>query len=866
MPLSSGDILGPYKILAPLGAGGMGEVYKASDSRLDRHVAVKVLQGTSNELRQRFEREALVVAALQHPHICTLLDTGNQDGTDFLVMEYLEGETLQCPLPMAKVLEYGMQIAGALDAAHRKGVTHRDLKPANIMVTASGVKLLDFGLAKWDRTPRAAQQDSTVTGSGTVLGTWPYMAPEQVQGAEVDHRADIWSLGAVLYEMTTGHRAFSGKTPASLIAAILEHSPPPLAQRQPLAPPQLERVVKRCLAKDPDRRWQSARDVQLELESIRESDSLPTAPPQRQWKWPALAALGFVLALLFGVLWRQQAAHELSPLAASILPPDDSQILEVALSPDGRMLAFTTQSEAKRNLQSEGRRHLWIRPLHSLSSRQLQGTEDADHPFWSPDGRWVAFFAQGKLKKIDASGGPAQPLCDVLRGRGGTWNRQGEILYASTPIGLFRVSENGGTPREVTKLDRAKGDSNHRWPFFLPDGRQYLYLRSGTNPNHSGIFKGSLDAEETTRLLGDQSSAEFFVSPAGDGYLLFSRDGTLMAQPWDPNQSTPAGSPFPVAEKVGVRGGLRQAPFAVSSNGMLALVHAGESPLKQLTWVDRSGKHLGTVGGQGGVESPLLSPDGKQVVFSSLGDIWLMDVKNGIPTRFTFGPDADWNPVWSPDGSRVVFASNRGGYFHLYQKNTNRTGTEERLQGSNLNQFADDWSMDGRFLLYAASDPKTRADLWILPVHNGGQPEPLLRTEADEHSASFSPDGKWIAYLSDETGRQEAFVQPFPPTGAKWQISQLGAIWPRWRRDARELFWLDLGGTMMAASLSTAAAFQAGAPQTLFRTGVTDRSVRYSVASDGQRFLFPMPTAAPSPAAPVTIVQNWLAAAKPLRR
>jgi serine/threonine protein kinase len=874
MALSAGAKLGPYEILSPLGAGGMGEVYKARDTRLDRSVAIKVLPehiARREDLRQRFEREARAVASLKHPHICVLHDIGSQDGTGYMVMEYMEGETLAAriargALPLDQALMFAVQIADALDRAHRAGVTHRDVKPSNIMLTRDGVKVLDFGLAKSKSKPGPEQETLTaaLTTEGSVLGTPQYMAPEQFEGKEADARSDIWAFGAVLYEMFTGQKAFQGKSYSSLVGAILSADPRPMSVK-PFTPAALERLVRRCLAKDAEDRWQSMRDVVLELQSIAATPAeTPQTVPRRKWLWPAIAALFAFFAGATGWLLLRPAAPQ-PVLTTSILAPDKAAFNEIAISPDGKLLAFSATSDSKRQL--------WVRPLHSLAAQPLAGTEEARYPFWSPDSRWIGFFAQRKLKKIEASGGPAQTLCDGPRStRGGSWNQDGVILYSELISGLFRVPAQGGTPRQITTLNLARGENYHLWPMFLPGGRQYLYLITSSDPNVAGIYLGALDSKDRTRLLGDISSAAYAAGPTGQGYLLFVREGTLMAQPLDAARATATGEAFPVAEKVGINTASATATargaFSVSGNGMLVYDSSASSGQSQLEWMDRGGKRLATVGELGNVSSPSLSPDGKQVAVSQLdarnttGDIWLHDLARGIPTRFTFDPRRDVAPVWSPDGSRIAFASDRENVNNLYQKSASGAGQEELLLKSGNLKVPTDWSPDGRSLLYTEMDPKTRLDVWVLPMEGDRKPVAVIRTEFSERDGAFSPDGRWIAYISDESGRNEIYVQPYPATGAKWQVSKNGGHWPRWRRDGKELFWLGPEGTMMAAAVSAGRTFQSGIVAPLFETGITRPLERYSASPDGQRFLLPMPVEERTGSSSATVVQNWLAGAK----
>jgi eukaryotic-like serine/threonine-protein kinase len=863
MALSAGDKLGPYEILSPLGAGGMGEVYKARDTRLDRLVAIKVLPehiAKRVDSCVRFEREAQAVASLNHPHICVLHDIGNQNGTSYMVMELLEGETLATriakgPIPLQEALTLATQIADALDRAHRAGVTHRDVKPGNIMLTRDGVKVLDFGLAKSKVNPAPMEETLTaaLTTEGTVLGTPQYMAPEQFEGREADVRSDVWAFGAVLYEMVTGQKAFQGKSYSSLVGAILSADPAPMPAK-PVTPAWLERLVRRCLAKDPEDRYQSMRDVVLDLKS-----AAPESVARRKatrWPW-VVAAAATLLFLGVTVIYFRQTPQEQPVLMMSINPPDKAVFNESAISPNGKLLAFTATSE--------GKRQLWIRPLHAFAAQPLAGTDQAEYPFWSPDNRWIGFFAQGRLKKIDAAGGPAQTLCEVANGRGATWNADGVILYADLFAGLFRVSAQGGAPARLTATDRAKGEIWHRWPWFLPDGRRYLYLINATNEQTTGIYLGMLDSRERTRLVGDPWSPGYAEGPAGESYLLFVRAGTLMAQRFAVTKGALSGEALPIAENVGFEGLRGRASFSVSGNGML-VYDSGTGREAQLAWMGRKGEQLERVGEPVGGPFRLdLSPDEKQIALTVSGvpnyaDVWVRDLERGIATRFTAHPGVDLYPVWSPNGDRIVFGNDREGVYDLYIKGTGGAGQEELLLKSGNHKFASDWTASGG-LIYTETDPKTKSDLWVLQVEGERKPVAFLRTEFDERHGVFGPDAKWIAYSSDESGRHEIYIQPHPPTMAKRRVSREGGHFPRWRRDGKELYWLEDDGTLVAAEVSLGSMLRSGIPKPLFETGITGISERYAVSHDGERFLVPMPME-PTQSRPATVVWNWLAGAK----
>jgi len=866
MPLGTGTRLGPYEIQSALGAGGMGEVYKALDTRLDRTVAIKVLHDTQPGLRERFDREARVVAALQHPHICTLLDIGSQDGVEFLVMEYLEGETLPCPQPLAKVFEYGIQIADALEAAHRKGVTHRDLKPANIMITKSGVKLLDFGIAKWSQKKQFGPDDATMTkaltAAGTLVGTLPYMAPEQLEGREPDARTDIWAFGAVLYEMVTGRRAFSGKTQVSLMAAIVEHDPPAMMPQQPITPPLLERTVRRCLAKDRERRWQSALDIKLELEAIRDAPpaEAPAAAPRRPWSWIAAAAVLAVVAAAGWITLLQKEAPPQPVIQFGVAAQEKTSLDgTIAVSPAGRHLAFPA-------LRGNGQLTLWVRTLETGQMREIAGTDNASLPFWSHDSRSIGFFASGKLKTVSLAGGAPQTICDVSDPRGGAWNRDGVILLASSAASpLLQVSATGGRPEAVTVLDRAAGESSHRWPQFLPDQRSFLYFVYSGQRSRRGVYASSLDSKQTRLVLNtDRMGLHAGTADAGNGRLLFLREGTLMSQPFDAGNLRLSGQAQPVAEPIWRHGALwGLAGFSASQTGILAYRGGGVQEF-QLEWFDRKGTSLGTIGPPGSYDEVWLSPDEKRVALvrepASVSAIWMLEADRGTLSRLTFDASPHLSPVWSPDGRRVAFSADHEGTFDLYVKNADGSGKEELLLKSPTTDNLLDWSRDGRFLLYETLTPM---DIWALPLSGDRKPVAVAKSEFDETQGRFSPDGKWVAFSSNESGRYEIYVQPFPPTGAKWQVSSHGGAQPQWRRDGKELYFLGLDRKLTAVGIKSLDPFQAGVPETMFQTQVATLGGAvnaYAASANGQRFLVIKPLTGSTP---ITVVLNWAVRLRP---
>jgi eukaryotic-like serine/threonine-protein kinase len=879
MSLAAGSKLGPYEIQSPLGAGGMGEVYRARDTRLDRDVAIKVLPANLSSdpaLRQRLEREAKAVSKLSHPHICTLHDIGHQDGVDFLVMELVEGETLEQrlmkgPLPAEQTVRYAAQIADALAKAHKQGITHRDLKPANVMLTKAGAKLMDFGLAKQAETaPLAAaltemtMEQSKLTGEGTIVGTFQYMAPEQLEGKEADARTDIFALGELIYEMVAGKPAFAGKSRASLIASILTNDPPPITQLQPMTPATLERVVKKCLAKDPEERWQSASDLASELKWIVEGGSSAALPiagagakRHNRVAWVS-TVVASVVALAFAALYFWHSGQPLYPIRTFIPPPADTAFIffgdaagPLVLSPDGRNLVFLASTVS-------GAPRLYLRPLDALEARPLPGTENAMFPFWSPDGRMIGFFADGKLKTTDIQGGGAIPICDAPNSRGGSWGPDGTILFAPEfRSALYRVPAGGGTPVQVTRMDESRHTS-HRWPFFLPDGKHFLYLAiNHQNPQdeNDAIYYASLDGKQNQLLLHAFSNAQY-----ASGLLLYLRNGVLEAQSFAPESGKLVGDPHPVASGVTDDGSTWRGIFTVSSNGMLAYSGGAQSQ-SQLAWFDRSGKQLGTVGekvpGLGG-GTIRLSPSGDRVAFpiqGSVTDIWVMDVIRGVRTRLTFGPVGNGNPAWSPDGKWIAYdtISKQGS---LINRRPAAGGGEEVLlpEGSPPRNLAD-WSRDGKYLLYEKGALGTRQEIWAAPLSGGQQPFPVVPPGAFySNSPRFSPDGRWVAYQSNESGRVEIYVVPFRGGQGKWQVSTSGGAFPVWRGDGKEIFYVSADGLLTAVPIvATPDQIQPGKPQPLFRAAAD----AYDISPDGKRLL--LDVVGDQNIKPITVVLNWTA-------
>jgi Tol biopolymer transport system component len=869
MPLSAGDKLGPYEILAPIGAGGMGDVYKARDSRLDRTVAIKVAKA---EFSERFEREARAVAALNHPRICQLYDVG----PNYLVFEYVEGQVPKGPLPLETALAYASQICEALDAAHARKIIHRDLKPANTLVTRQGMKLLDFGLAKFDKPVAVSEETLTMalTSQGQILGTLQYMSPEQLQAKEADARSDIFALGCLLYEMLTGKRAFEGASQASVIAAILERPAPSLAG---IAPPALERVLTRCLEKDPDKRWQSASDLRWALENLQSSEGIAQTQPQpfRAGGWVAWAAAGVLAALLGAAVWMlwPKPATPAQPVRFSLNPPAQSQFafpfFGQSVSPDGRFIVFSAGSASTQA-------SLWLRPVDSVDARALPGTEGGNGPFWSPDSKSIAFLADNKLKRVDIEGGSPQSLCAAdFDFEGGAWGRNGVILFSDGKV-IRSVPATGGTSAPVTSLDPARVEIGHYFPQFLPDGRTILYVIRSPKPDVRGLYTATLDAASGkatrgARLIPEGSSKALYTPPfAGSpGYLLWMRAEDLVAQRFDPAHLRLEGNATVVAESVDEARltGFRRAAFWTSDTGLLAYFGGqfGGSQGFQLDWLSRDGKQREPIGPRDSYDWPRLSPDGTRFAVSrgaasEQNDIWVYEFSRKLMTRLTF-QGINNQPVWSPDGAKIAFSSAYSGAPKILRKAASGTGeTETLLEGDGALM---DWSRDGKYLVYEQQNANTGWDLMVAQLDGAGKPAPFLQTPFDERHAAFSPDGKWIAYDSDESGKAEVYIQSFPASGGKWQVSNAGGTIPRWRGDGKELYFrLASLGDLMAASIHVSSGrIDVEAPHQLFRwTGPPT----YDASADGQHFLMQDPPGVNdfSIVKPMTVVTNWQAALK----
>ncbi|MGH9253087.1 MAG: protein kinase domain-containing protein [Vicinamibacterales bacterium] len=880
MSLTDGAHVGPYEIIGSLGAGGMGEVYRARDPRLQRDVALKVLPARfaeDPERLARLQREAQVLASLNHPNIAAIYGLEEADGLWALVLELVEGPTLaehlsqgvRVPppvhrslgeggssreggrggpvgLPIDEALPIARQVADALEAAHEQGIVHRDLKPANIKVKPDGtVKVLDFGLAKLIepgsgiRDPRSEgataaptmTSPAMMTRAGVILGTAAYMSPEQARGRVVNKRADIWAFGCVLFEMLAGKRAFDGADLTDFIVAVMTKEPD-WTTLPTSTPPRIVELLQRCLTKDPRGRLRDIGDARIEIDDLRAAPSAgvvvtPMHARRRERLAWAVAAIAVVAGLAGGAMgYFRSAPADTRVYHSSILPPPGQTLAAAlafsrfSLSPDGRKLAFVAST-------GSGLTQLWMQPLDGLPAQMLAGTAGALSPFWSPDSRFIGFYAGGKLKTIDAAGGPPLTLADTTGFPGGTWNRDNVILFSTTGAGsvIRRVAASGGAVSAATKLDTDNGETQHWSPFFLPDGRHFVYVVAGSksgSPNDlNGIYVTALDSTERKLLVPGGSNVKY-----AQGYLIFLREQTLMAQPFDVGRLELTGDPVPIAEQVAT-GGLsgRLGAFAVSEDRVLAYRSGFATDVSQLVWFDRTGKQVGVLGEPADYGDLELSPDGKRAAVSlfdpatSNRDIWLFDVTRGIKTRFTFDSAEETASIWSSDSSHVIFHSTRKGNPDLYRKASSGVGSEETIQADAIGESPLSWSRDSRFVLYARGESAQALDVWVLPLVGDRKPFPLLQTPFNEYPAVLSSDGQWVAYVSNESGRNEVYVMPFPGPGGKWQVSTAGGIWPRWRRDGAELFYLAPDNRLMAAEVNgRGSGFDVGAVQPLFAT------------------------------------------------
>jgi eukaryotic-like serine/threonine-protein kinase len=880
MALTSGTKLGPYEIQSPLGAGGMGEVYRACDTRLDRTVAVKILPSHLSEnadAKQRFDREARAISSLNHPNICTLYDVGHQDGIDFLVMEFLEGETLadrlmKGPLPTEQVLKYGIEVCEGLERAHKSGVIHRDLKPGNVMLTKTGAKLMDFGLAKSvTATAPASSLTMTVshpsgqplTAQGTLVGTFQYMSPEQTEGKEADARSDIFSLGTVLYEMATGKRAFSGKTQASIVAAILATEPPPISTVQPMSPPALEQVVRTSLAKDPEDRFQSVHDLKLQLKWIAQASSSQLAAPaqiraRRTIQKRTLiisTAVGWVLAAVVLALFlgsRSQLDDARRPKTASWLAPGNTSYAGAvlgppALSPDGSKLAFLTAT----GMESK----LWVRDVATGTAQQIPDVEQPSFPFWSPDGKYLGFFSAGKLKKVALAGGPVQVICDAPEGRGASWSPRGVILFTPNIFeSLYQVPEGGGTPQKITE---AQSGWTHRNPYFLPDGDHFLFIiRDAGAPAAVGagaLYGASLSGEKPRQILDHASNVQY-----SDGYLLYLRDTVLVAQPFDPKSFKFQGDAIPVADKLDYWAARDLLAFT-AAHGTLVFRQASLQ-MTQPMWVSSDGKQLGQFGDPAVYRDPIASPDGSLVGViradpdSGHEDLWIIDTARNTASRSTFVDGANVTFAFSPDGKRVAVANIAGGAStSAWIQPISGSGSQEKLNAPKVWGGIDSWSANGRYLFLGMQNNATREDIYYADLIGDRKLVPFLQSPANEISAAISPNGKWLAYMSDESGRFEVYVTAFPEPGGKWQVSSGGGTVPCWSADGKQLYYKNKD-KLMVVPIRNTDAFEFGSPTAL----PINLSEFASVGPAAPRDRFPaLKPIAGGQSLPEQVVFNW---------
>ncbi|MBA3297173.1 MAG: serine/threonine-protein kinase [Acidobacteria bacterium] len=905
MKLSPGTRLGPYEITAAIGAGGMGEVYKARDTRLDRTVAIKVLPldgGADPALRTRFEREARAISALDHPNICVLHDVGHEGDVDYLVMQYLDGETLAArlargPLSLAEALYHATEIAAALDRAHRAGILHRDLKPGNVMLTKSGARetsarLLDFGLAKFAAEERGpalnvqATVTSALTEKGTILGTLLYMSPEQLEGRELDARSDIFSFGTLLYEMVTGTRAFDGVSQASIIGAILERDPPPMTSRTPLTPPALERVVRKCLAKDPDRRWQSAADLRDELAWIAQASGTELepsgiAPRPTRLSLPAVATGLLLLGLTAASAWmlgRRQ--NDVLPPAwhLGIAVPDGTALTPggIAVSPDGRVVVYAgspaSGGEAHRPSVAVSAGRLYVRRFNSLESTPLPGTEGARAPFFSPDGLSIGFFTDVALMRVSLLGGPPVRLTGVPPvTRGATWLPNDTIVLTPTQsTGLFRLPPGAEGAEPLTTPDIAQGEKGHMWPSALPGGDDVLYtIRRGASDGDDGdIAVVHVSTGERTLILKGATHAQY----SSTGHLLFVRGGNLMAVPFDLADRKIHGTPLPVVDNVSTHSWIGGAHYAVASDGTMIFMRGAFGDVRtSAVWMDRSGKPVATPGfTQNQPGKPRISPDGKRALFdgrSADGDteIYMADLVRGTAVRFSADPRDDFNPIWTADGARVIWTALPAGRMpFLVWRSADGTGaTEEIVSQPDFAQFAGSVSPSG-ILAYSQTKGAGRCDIWVVPLKGERKAQPFIQGAANEYGPEFSPDGKWIAYVSQEAGSSDVYVVPYPGPGGKLRVTSDGGVAPAWSRDGKELFYQTPAG-LMSVAVSAGPDPQLGVPRLLFggsfvRFSREDGPREYDVAPGGDRFLMlkaEQKVAAIPPS--LNVIFNWAA-------
>jgi Tol biopolymer transport system component len=895
MALSAGTRLGPYEILDAIGAGGMGEVYRARDSRLGRDVALKVLPeafARDPDRMVRFEREAKVLASLNHPNIASLYGLEESNGARALVMELVEGPTLsariqQGSLPLAEALPVAKQIAEGLEYAHERSIIHRDLKPSNVKLTPEGqVKILDFGLAKaleGESTEEELRNSPTLsaaaTRAGVLLGTAAYMSPEQARCKRVDRRTDIWAFGCVLYEMLSGLLAFGGETTSDILACVIR-AEPDWSSLPASVPSRLRELLRRCFQKDPKQRLQAIGEARVTIEELLAGSpdvTAFTAPTDAHLKlrerlaWSTAVALLAIAALLLAIGYFSSMPKPAQPVVSQIGAPENTKFVLAGMSagppvvsPDGNWLAFAARG-------ADGRQVLWVRSLDGITEQPLAGTEGATFPFWSSDSRSLAFFANGKLNRIDASGGPLLALCDAVSGRGGSWGPDGTILFALLSGPIFRVPASGGTPQPITKLTGSLNQFSHRWPQFLPDGKHFLFLGQATSSGDSTMYAGSLDSGEPKVLLRNESNAIY----APPGYLLFLRQETLLAQPFDANKLQLTGEAAPLAGHGGVDSNMAKGNFSVSENGILVYANGSMSEAR-LLWFDRSGKQLAETAGVDLYGFPRISPDGRKLVVSKLSaasssGIWIFDLNHNTSSRLTFFAGKDAMPVWSPDDKFIAFASNQGANRHIYQQAANGSGTATPLVAAQGDEILPSWSSDGRYLVFQSHSNQGNSpwEIWAAPLFGDRKTFPVAQNPHFlQGDAALSPDGKWLAYDTDETGRPEVYLMPFLHGGGKWQLSTSGGGCSRWRADGKELFYMSLDNKLMSVEISEqASSVVIGKVQPLFQANPVPRAPEcmYDVTPDGQKFV--VVTLALEPGSqPLTLTLNWPALLKKHRR
>jgi Tol biopolymer transport system component len=906
MPLETGAKLGAYEIVSSIAASSSGEVYKGADPQSNRTVAIEVinLNGDVTELRQPFDRDVQALARLNHSNICVPQELGQQDGVDFVVMDYLEGETLdkrleRGPLKLSEALKAAAEILDALDKAHRAGVVHRNLKPSNVMLTRTGVKLLDFGLGN---VKRFELPKPDATAPAPVEGPLNYRAPEQFEEKEIDARADIFAFGSILYEMLSGKKAFEGKSRAVLVASIATTDPDPLSKAAPYAPPALEHILKRCLAKDPDDRWQTVHDLMTQFLWITQGGSAGAGFAMRRRRERVIMALLAALILLAAVLalpasryWRSSADEDEFRFR---VPVRGLSAADVALSPDGQMIALVARPNANEAPA------LFVRRGGGLAFQRLGGTEDATQPFWSPDSRYIAFVSGSRLKKVGAGGGAPQDLSEVQGFAGGTWSKDGTILFGSK--GLNRVSAEGGKASTITTLDPQ--ETGHFWPNFLPDGQHYLYLAWSAQAANRVVFMGKLDSKEKTRLMAAESNVNY----AAPGYAIFHRGASLFAQPFDAKKLALSGEPVHIADDVADNAANGRGTFDVSQNGVLMYfqgtgISTGRGrvqPNAQFGWVDRTGKLLESAGVTAAYGDIDLSPDGKQIAVTqqeagATADIWVIDWQRAaVSTRLTLNSGDNVDPVWSPDGKQVAFTSYRKGNADIYVKNANGVSGDMPLLESPNDEIVKAWSRDGQYIAYLSGQDNFR-DIYALPLSGDKKPMPLVQGHFQKGEPQFSYDGKWLAYTSDESGMFQVYVISFPAADQRIQVSMAGGGQPRWKGDGKELYYRSPDNQIMAVDIKTVPRLESSAPHALFNSPrnntvlIDPQRHQLSVTPDGARFLLMVPPgnntnaaggSSPIPAAPsafapagltgqpaggvalapivngLTLVQHWTAA------